>query len=121
MKGKKWEHCQGIGVTPEQREQLLNGYTGKPVTELSTAAKAMNFAKSLFKHAVDGMHRASSEVIVERVKICSGCDKLGQKGECLVCGCPVEAKATWRSEECPLGHWPKQESIEGGGCNCSGS
>jgi hypothetical protein len=48
--------------------------------------------------------------------ICKGCEhftgpsKYFSGGSCKKCGCSFKAKASMRTERCPLGKWPKLSS-----------
>lgn len=85
----------------------------------SILTQALSFGKAVLKHIADGFRNVSDEVYKERVKICEGCDKFSQEARrCLECGCYVDTKASWASEECPLKKWLKVESKKKG-CGCS--
>lgn len=122
MKGARWGHCQGRNLSEQQRQALLNIYLAKRDEPRPTLiAKAVSFAKALFLHAASGFERADDETIAARLQRCNEpCDSL-LDGECTECGCPVEVKATWASQWCPLRRWPNDpERPKGGGC-CGGS
>jgi hypothetical protein len=58
-----------------------------------------NFAGALAKHVADGSKLVSLEVLEERMEICTlrperSFDKCG------ACGCPLDRKLPWASEEC---------------------
>ena len=43
-----------------------------------------------------------------RVLTCLACKYYdADKDECLICGCPVEVKASWSTEVCPKNKWNK--------------
>lgn len=68
--------------------------------------KATNFAAAVAKHALDLGTKVSEEILKQRLDICSSCERLSEdKSTCNECGCPVETKASWRSEDCPLKKW----------------
>lgn len=63
--------------------------------------QAMNFAKALAKHAKDGARLVNDRVFELRMAECLTCpERVGDK--CAACGCPVDAKASWASEDCGL-------------------
>jgi len=48
--------------------------------------------------------KVPDKVQLDRWAKCKACDQL--KGHrCLLCGCHMEAKTWWASEECKKGHW----------------
>ncbi len=82
-----------LGVRPEDKPEL----PGK--IEMAT-----NFAKSLKEHVSDGMKTVDTEELTRRLEICSICpQRNGQR--CSVCGCPVDKKAAWKEQSCPIGKW----------------
>lgn len=104
MLGRRWQVCQGINITPEKREGLLALYKGE---EPPLSTKLGNYIKAVSKHIVDGMVKLDKQESEARLEVCASCDRLGENRTCLVCGCPVDEKAKWRSEDCPLEKWPK--------------
>ena len=68
--------------------------------------KTYNLLKASYKRAVSGFRDVDEATYYDRVHTCSRCPKLDHKYlECTVCGCPIETKAKWASEECPKGKW----------------
>lgn len=71
--------------------------------------QAMNFTKALAKHAKDGARLVNDRVFELRMAECLTCpERAGDR--CASCGCPVDAKASWASEDCglvKLGQTPK--------------
>jgi hypothetical protein len=46
----------------------------------------------------------------ERMAICRACPELKRKlvgSFCNICGCNMKMKAQMKSQDCPLGKWPK--------------
>ncbi len=74
-----------------------------------------NFIKSLLNHVAGGAKMVDDAEFDRRMNICKGCDRL-QNDRCLECGCFVEVKARWSSEECPLKKWVSQEQKSRGSC-----
>ena len=70
----------------------------------STWKQIWNYTKALTKEAVAGFGNASPELIEERLKICSTCP-MRNGVHCGKCGCPIEPKASFPTQSCPLGHW----------------
>lgn len=53
--------------------------------------------------------KCTIEEIAERLAVCNRCpDRKLKNGVCqdLRCGCVVERKARFTTEDCPRGHWP---------------
>jgi hypothetical protein len=44
--------------------------------------------------------------VAARLAICGSCDQLRSNRACAKCGCFVDAKARFRSQDCPLRKWP---------------
>lgn len=79
---------------------------------VSISKKIINFGIAVIRHALDGQKNVSEETYLHRIKICEECP-LNHSGECGLCGCPIEKKALWASEECPDKKWPSlSESSE---------
>ncbi len=71
--------------------------------------KAFNFGKAVVKHVADGCERVDDATYAQRIAVCKDCPSCDL--ERLVCkeqgcGCCLETKARWRSEDCPRGNWP---------------
>jgi glycosyltransferase involved in cell wall biosynthesis len=66
--------------------------------------QARNYALALARRVASGSKDVSEEVLNKRIELCSVCP--ARTGEvCGSCGCPVEKKALWESEQCPLEKW----------------
>jgi len=70
------------------------------VSVVSNTKKVINFAGALVKHIANGLRNVSEEEQKRRLEICNSCPLL-LNGECSLCGCPVEEKTKWESEDCP--------------------
>lgn len=58
------------------------------------------------KAIASGVDSISKEEKQKRLDICSSCDFFEKKhGRCKKCGCILLLKASWRSQECPIGKW----------------
>jgi hypothetical protein len=53
---------------------------------------------------LDDKEKAGDELINERLKICSACDRNSQ-GTCLACGCYCIIRSLKRSARCPKKKW----------------
>lgn len=79
---------------------------GKSKPLPSTLRQAGNLAKALIKHKLDGSVKLNSDQINARLSICNQCEWFRPEDDrCASCGCFVKEKATWRSEDCPVGNW----------------
>lgn len=63
-----------------------------------------NFLGAVARQAAGGFGTASEEVMEHRLALCMVCPSRNE-GVCGECGCPVEKKASWPHEQCPIGHW----------------
>lgn len=70
----------------------------------STITMAANFAKAVAKHAADGLGQVDTETLRQRLEVCTLCE-FRNGDRCSICGCPVEKKAAWRTESCPVVKW----------------
>lgn len=93
-----WEEGRGPG-------QIRPGEPG-------LVQKGIHFAAAAARHLANGCRQVSDEVYSIRLGICRACTSLDvsrmvcQEG---ACGCYVERKAHWASEECPLQKWHRDE------------
>lgn len=74
--------------------------------------KAANLGKAVVRHVACGGRHVSDEVYLARLAICADCPSLDpERMSCKQrsCGCRVQNKARWRSENCSLGKWPAPE------------
>ncbi len=68
--------------------------------------KTYNLLKASYKHAKGGFKNVEISTYYDRVHTCSRCNYLNHKDlECTVCGCPIETKAKWQTENCPKNKW----------------
>jgi hypothetical protein len=63
-----------------------------------------NYGKAVAKNAAQGFGSVSEDVLEERLKICTMCP-FRKDRKCGQCGCPIERKASFPQEKCPVGHW----------------
>lgn len=73
-------------------------------------ALAVNFGKAVVAHAADGFQPADPMTQSVRLAACQGCDlRRPEDNVCLHpdCGCYINVKVQWRTQDCPLGKWPK--------------
>lgn len=70
--------------------------------------KVSNFAGSLINHAMSGFVHVTDAQKEARLEICKACDKYIEAPmgpQCKECGCLLNVKAGWASEQCPLKKW----------------
>ena len=68
--------------------------------------KSYNYLKAVSKRVLGGFENVDTSTYYDRVHICSRCEWLDHKDkECTVCGCPIETKASWKTERCPKNKW----------------
>jgi len=79
----------------------------KKMTRPSLMIKSYNYLKAFSKRVLGGFENVDAATYYDRAYICSRCPELTPEVECNVCGCPIETKAAWKTEECPKGKWKK--------------
>ena len=68
-----------------------------------------NFLNFLFVNIKSGFKSVSFKEYHSRKAICTGCMFYDAgSNRCTDCGCWIENKAKWKSEDCPQGFWKKQ-------------
>ena len=77
------------------------------MTEPNIFKKISKLAKAVKKHAEGGFENVEPEEYANRLQICSGCE-FQKDAKCIKCGCFLNKKAWWATEDCPIGKWPKQ-------------
>jgi len=50
------------------------------------------------------------QTMVDRWRVCRGCDQLDALFRCRECGCFMKAKVKLSQAECPLGKWKKEQT-----------
>ena len=75
----------------------------------SLMQRVANFGDAITRHAMSGFKRvgiAERETRLQICKQCPSCDIEGMVCRERGCGCYLETKANWASEDCPRGQWP---------------
>ena len=68
--------------------------------------KSYNYLKAVSKRVLGGFENVDEVTYYDRVNTCSRCEFLiHELKECGKCGCPVETKASWKTEKCPINKW----------------
>ena len=78
----------------------------------SLPKKIINYTKASIKHLADGLVHTTLETQEERRSICRQCPFRDSESPVLICshpdcGCYIDSKVVWASEECPIGLWDK--------------
>jgi len=78
-----------------------------------TIQMAKNFVKAVAKHVSDGLKKVAFDQYKARLEVCNKCP-LRLKNRCThpSCGCFLDKKAWWASEDCPDDppRWPRLNS-----------
>jgi hypothetical protein len=94
-------------ISPQERDEIISN--SRPLPSKTSLVK--NLTKALVKHVADGLKKVEIDEYVERLRICNT-NKCGMrvKNRCTHedCGCFLDKKAWWASEDCPMNLWPKQ-------------
>lgn len=68
--------------------------------------KSYNLLKAVSKRVLGGLENVDEVTFYDRVHTCSRCDYFDHvEKECITCGCPIETKASWKTESCPHNKW----------------
>ena len=67
--------------------------------------KTYNYLKAVSKRMLGGFENVDTTTYYDRAYICSRCPHLTPDVECSICGCPIETKAAWKTENCPQNKW----------------
>lgn len=74
---------------------------------------AKTFSKELATWVKSGAPVVTEDDYKKRLSTCNACPFLDRKVmRCKECGCKVEHKAKWKTTDCPVGNWDKQEIDE---------
>lgn len=83
-----------------------------PRREPGLLQKAVHFGQAVVRHAADGFQAVEEATFAARIAVCEGCVSLDRERRVCqekTCGCFVDRKARWASEDCPLKKWPLSE------------
>jgi len=105
---QEYKMRDGQTYTPEEQAALIDkARRDKQERSMPSLAKmAGNLTKAVVKHVGDGMRKVELQEYQDRLNVCNECS-LRVKNRCTheSCGCFIDKKAWWASEECPLGKW----------------
>jgi hypothetical protein len=127
----KTEHWWNLCQTREDYFQLWEEGRGPgqhtTMQEPGLLRKAANFGKAVVKHVASGRKVVDEQTYQARLETCRDCPSLDQdKMVCRekTCGCYVERKAKWASQQCPLEKWlavtDRHQNSEAAGSEPSG-
>lgn len=69
----------------------------------------LSFTQSFIAYLKSGKQEVPPQLYQQRIITCFKCEKRTKDWRCSECGCSLELKAKWATEECPLGKWQKIE------------
>lgn len=70
--------------------------------------KSYNYLKAVSKRVLGGFENVDTTTYYDRVHTCSRCEFIDHEAyECNACGCPIDTKASWKTEKCPKNKWSK--------------
>ena len=95
-----------VGITDTEHNTQNMDHEAK-VKMTKFLKKVVNYAVAVTKYALSGGLNVDESTYEHRVSICNSCD-LNYNGECGLCGCPIDSKALWATEECPDKKWPSK-------------
>lgn len=102
-----------ISHTVEQYGLTVLGRLAEDKPKLPSKLKmASNLAKAVTAHVASGLGKTPKDLYEARLMMCSLCSQRVDN-RCSACGCFLDAKASMRSSECPLGLWPDEAPPEG--------
>jgi hypothetical protein len=93
------------GVTTRRSVHAMARQPATPglLKRAGSLAKAIG---SETKAIVQGQPTLTAQQVAARLAVCASCDQLRSNRACAKCGCFVDAKARFRSQDCPLRKWP---------------
>lgn len=110
-----WKLCQTDERYRALWDNIANG-SGNTVTQPKSQPsspgwfqKAANLGSSLVNHALGGFKQVTETEKQQRLDTCRECPdcnlKDGEPETCRLCGCYLQIKAGWQSEQCPANKW----------------
>lgn len=110
-----WEAGQGpcVETMEEPAEPSSETIIGEAAQGPGWGRRMVNFGRAVLRHAGDGLQAVDDAVYEQRLAICRECPMCDQaKMVChdQSCGCFLNLKARWASEDCPQKKWPQPDS-----------
>ena len=93
----------GVEARRTAHEKSHHPSTPGLLKRVGSLAKAIG---SETKAMAKGQPSLTPKQVAERLAACGSCDQLRSNRTCARCGCFVDAKARFRSQNCPLRKWP---------------
>jgi len=94
--------------SPAERDALIDSARQHHADrDLPSVTKMVgNLTRAVVKHVSGGMKKVDLLTYQDRLNMCNECD-LRVRTRCThdSCGCFINQKAWWSSEECPLAKW----------------
>lgn len=77
-----------------------------PTKKPTKLEKLGSLTKASISFIKSGLKKSPNEIYDSRVLTCLSCTEYDIKDDsCCKCGCYINIKASWLSEECPLDKW----------------
>ncbi|MCA9080850.1 MAG: hypothetical protein KDA58_09840 [Planctomycetaceae bacterium] len=129
MNGSRYAIWTGTRLSPDRQHAYRSAWCAAAGVSLQEAFKiqpwpepdlpglvqrAVNFGTAVTRHVAHGLQQLPPAQVQARVKICEQCPQFRASDRTCAaagCGCFIDIKATWVSEQCPQQRWPQcQES-----------
>lgn len=68
-------------------------------------SKVVAATKAVASHVINGCEVTPAGELSRRRAICRSCEHRKADNTCGKCGCHLNAKTSWQSEQCPMGRW----------------
>lgn len=94
---------------PTEPEETGDGAEPSGARDPGLAQRAVNFGRAVVRHVADGGQHVDDATYEARLAVCrscASCDTAHMICREPACGCYLQIKARWRSEDCPLRQWP---------------
>lgn len=93
----------GVEARRSAHQEIRQTPTPGLLKRAGSLAKAIG---SETKAITKGQPNLTARQVAARLAACGACDQLRSNRTCARCGCFVDAKARFRSQNCPLRKWP---------------
>jgi hypothetical protein len=96
-----------VGVE-ERRDAHAKSRKDAPPGLMKRASSLAKAIGSETKAIAKRQANLTPDQVAARLVACRTCDQLRPNRTCAKCGCFVDGKARFRTQDCPLGKWPKK-------------
>jgi hypothetical protein len=103
IKARASEYRNGVESRKSAHAMARQSVTPDLLKRAGSLAKAIG---SETKAIVQRQPNLTTQQVAARLAVCASCDQLRSNRTCARCGCFVDAKARFRSQDCPLRKWP---------------